>query len=141
MTAQKGNDLRKKIIEEMTSDYSSALEKNFDLARQFIRITTDGKVDVLVKDKLTGKEAILLYLIGKLYAKEAGYAATDDVGNEELMDELGVRIGSLLPWLKDLRDDKQIKQIRRGKYTYHTIMLNEVENTLKDIAVKIEKGT
>jgi len=141
MIVRKENDLRKKIIAEMTADYSSALEKNFNLARQYVRITTDGKVDVLIKDTLTGKETILLYLIGKLYAKEAGYSATDDVGNEELMDELGVRKGSLLPWLKELRDNKQVKQIKRGKYTYHAIMLNEVESTLKDIAIKIEKST
>ena len=140
MSEEIQNDLRKRIIEQMTADYSSALEKNFDLARQFIRITRDGKVDISVKDKLTGKEAILLYLIGKLYAKEAGYTSADDVGNKELMDELGVRTGSLLPWLKDLRDDKQVKPIKKGKYTYHAIMLNEVEKTLKSIAMKIQKS-
>jgi hypothetical protein len=33
-------------------------------SKQFIRITKDGKVDVLFKDKLIGKEQLLLYLIG-----------------------------------------------------------------------------
>lgn len=137
MNKPKENNLKKRIMEEMTVDYSSALEKNFDLAKQFIRITKDGKVDVLVKDKLTGKDTILLYLLGKLYAKEAGVAVADDVGNRELMDELGIPEGSLLPWLKDLREGNDIRQIKKGRFTHHTIALNVVEKTLKRIGKKI----
>lgn len=139
MDKPNAGNLKEKIIEEMTANYSSALDKNFDLAKQLIRITTDGKVDVLPKEKLTGKENILLYLIGKLYAKEAELAPTDDVGNKELMDELGVPKGSLLPWLKDLREENKIKQISKGKYTHHTVALNVVEKTLKDILRKVSK--
>jgi hypothetical protein len=140
MDKQKENGLKKMIIEEMTVDYSNALEKNFDLAKQFIRITKDGKVDILFKDKLSGKEKILLYLIGKLYAKEAGFAATDDVGNKELMDELGIPKGSLLPWLKDLRDENMIKQVKKGRYTHHSIPVNLVERTLKSTEIKLKKS-
>ena len=139
MESQKENSLKKKIIEEMTVDYSNALEKNFDLAKQFIRITKDGKVDVLSKDKINGKEQLLLYLIGKLYAKEAGFAATDDVGNNELLNELGIPSGSLLPWLKELREENKIKQIKKGKYTHHSISVNWIEKTLKHIEKKIKK--
>lgn len=138
MNKQKGNDLKTKILEELTTDYSSALERNFDLAKQFIRITKEGKVDITAKDKLRGKEQILLYLIGKLYAKEATFAATDEVGNKELLNELGIPEGSLLPWLKDLRDTNKIKRVKRGKYIYHIIPVNLVERTLKSIEDKIE---
>ena len=139
MNKQNNFDLRRKIIEEMTADYSSALEKHFDLAKQFIRITKDGKVDVLFKNKLTGTESILLYLIGKMYAKEAGLAPSSDVGNKELMDELGVPKGSLLPWLKQLRDTNQIKQVKAGRYTNHVVALNIVEKTLIGIGSKLSK--
>ena len=98
MTDKEKNNLKQKIINEMTVDYFNTLEKNFDLAKQFIRITKEGKVDILQKDMLNGTELISLYLIGKLYAKEAGFSATDDVGNSELMNELGIPKGSLLPW-------------------------------------------
>lgn len=140
MDKQKDNNLKKRIIEEMTVDYSNALEKNFDLAKQFIRITKEGKVDILFKDKLSGEEQILLYLIGKLYTKEAGFIATDDVGNKELMDELGVPKGSLLPWLKRLRDKNRIKQVKKGRYTHHVIPVNLVERTLKSVERKIKKS-
>jgi len=134
-------NLRKKILEEMTVDYSKVLEENFDLAKQFIRLTKDGDIEILVKNKVTGLEKILLYLIGKLYAKEAGLASTDEVGNEELMKSLGVPLGSLLPWLKSLRDENKIKQIQRERHTYHTIPINLVDKTLKEIEKKIKKAT
>lgn len=134
------DNLTKKIIEEMTVDYSNALEKNFSLAKQFIRITKDGKVDILAKDRFNGKEQILLYLMGKLYAKEVGFTATDNVGNKELMDELGIPEGSLFPWLKDLRDGNNIKQIKKERRVYHFIPINLVERTLKSIAKKISRS-
>src|SRR5712664_3829022 len=132
-------ELKKKILEEMTVEYSSNLEKNFDLAKQFIRITREGTIDVLVKNKISGTEQLLLYLIGKMYAKEAGLTASDEVGNNELMEELGIPVGSLMPWLKELRDKNMIKQIKRDNKAYHTIPVNRVETTLKTIQTKILK--
>jgi hypothetical protein len=139
MVVQKPNSLKLRIIEEMTVDHSNALEKSFTLAKQFIRITKEGKVDILHKDKLTGKEQILLYFIGKLYAKEAGFTTNDDVGNKELMDEMGIPSGSLLPWLLSLRKENKIKQVKRGKYTHHLIALNWVEKVLKNVEKKMKK--
>ena len=138
----KGNtsNLRKRIIEEMTVDYANAIEKNFDLAKQFLRITKDGRIDVPIKGKISGQQRILLYLIGKLYAKEAGLAMTEDVGNKELMNELGVPEGSLLPWLKELRESREIKQVKRGKYVHHSISFNVVEKTLNSIDKKLKKS-
>jgi len=138
---QKENNLKKKIIEEMTVSHASALEKNFELAKQFVRITSEGKIDVLIKDKLVGKDQILLYLIGKVYAQEAGLTPVYEVGNKELTDELGVPKGSLLPWLKELRDGNKIKTVDRGKYAYHSISLNALEKTLKNIQKKISKAS
>jgi len=140
MTKGKNCNLREKILEEMTADYSNALDKNFDLAKQLIKITKDGKVDILHKDKFRGKEQILLYLIGKLYAKEAGLINAEDVGNQELMDELGIPKGSILPWIKDLRDNRKIKQVRRGKFAHYSIPINLVEKTLRNADKKLRKA-
>lgn len=139
MDSNEESNLRQRIIDEMTVDYSNTLEKNFELAKQFIRITKDGKVDVLFKDTLNGKDQILLYLVGKLYAKEAGFVASNDVGNEELVNELGVPKGSLFPWLKWLREENKVKQIKKGRYTYHSIPESLVEKTLKRIEEKTKK--
>ena len=44
---------------------ANTLEKNFDLAKKFIRITSIGRIDILNKEKVKGQDKILLYLIGK----------------------------------------------------------------------------
>lgn len=129
--------LKEKILAEMTSDYTNSLDKNFELAKKFVRITREGFVEVLVKDNTSGKEQILLYLIGKLYAKEAGLTTNEETANDELMRELGIPLGSLLPWLKALKDENKIKPIRRGKNVNHTISINIVEKTLNEIDAKI----
>jgi len=134
-------NLRKRILEEMTIDYSKVLEQNFNLARQFIRLTKEGDVEVLVKEKVTGEEKIQLYLIGKLYAKEAGLTSTVDVGNQEFMDNLGIPSGSLLPWLKSLRDENKIKQVKRERHAYHSIPIGLVDKTLKVIEKKTKNVT
>lgn len=139
MTEKNTGDLKKRILDEMTVNYAGVLEKNFDLAKQFVHITKDGRVDVRHKEKLTGQQQILLYLIGKLYAKEAALVVTGDVGNKELMNELGIPEGSILPWLKDLREKKKIKQVKRGRYVHHSISINLVEKILRDVEKRVEK--
>ena len=134
------DNLKRRIMDEMVVDYASALERNFDLAKRFIRITKDGRVDILVKDKLVVRDNIALYLIGKLYAREAGFAVSDEVNNEELLNELGIPSGSLLPGLKELRDKTIIKTIKREGLSYHVIQPNVVEKKLREINERTERG-
>ena len=129
--------LRKRIGEEMMDAYSGALERNFELAKKLLRITREGKVTLLFKEELIGEEQIILYLIGKLYAKEGGFVEKHEVDNKELMDELGIPKGSLRPWLKNLRDKRTVKQMKMGRNVFHTVPINLVEKTLKSIEKKI----
>ena len=126
--------LKDKITKEMVVDYKIVLEKDFDIVKNIIRIMPNGKVDILSRDKLTGKDQILLYLIGKLYSKEGGYSETENVTNKELMEELRIPRGSILPWVKDLRDANKIIQVDPST---HTIPLNLVDDILKKIAEKV----
>lgn len=138
MSNVKNTELKNRIVAEMTEDFSNALEKNFETAKELMRITKEGKVTVLFKEKLTGEEQLALYFIGKLYAKEAGFIEKQEVDNKELMDELGIPKGSLLPWLKNLRDKKKAKQIKIGRNVLHTIPANLIEKTLRDIGKKLK---
>jgi len=133
--ANRHKELKKRILEEMTVDYSNALEKNFNLAMQFIRTTKEGKIDVIIKDKITVEDQILIYLIGKLYAKEAELSETYEVENQELMDELGIPGNTIRPKLKKLRDNNKIKPVNKGK---HIIQINVLERTLKSIEEKLK---
>lgn len=134
----KRDELKRKIREEMIANYYNSLDKNFELAKKFIRVTENGKVDVLFKEELGGKEQVLLYLIGKIYAKEAELTTTDCVTNKELIEELGVLDTSLRPWLKKLRDGNKIKRSKEDKYACHFIPANLIEKTLKKIDSEIK---
>jgi hypothetical protein len=133
--------LKGKILKEMTVDYTDKLEKNFELAKQFIRLTKEGKVEILVKDKVSRKEQILLYLIGKMYAKEAGLAETYEVGNTELMKELRIPRGSLFPRLMELREENKIRQIQREGKVYHSVHVNQIEEILRAVDKKVRSGS
>ena len=124
------DDLKKKIINEMTVDYSNMLEKNFELAKDHIKITSEGTIDVLHKENLKGTDKILLYLVGRRYAKEGGLCESEFVTNKELEDELGIKTGSLLPWLKVLRDTKMTE----GKKGKQSIKVNLIESVLKRLS-------
>ena len=132
------DSFQKRIKAEMMANHSNALERNFDLAKKFIKVTEEGKVEVLNKENIGGKEQVQLYLIGKLYAKEAQLTETGCVANKELTEELSVLDTSLRPWLKKLRDENKIKQSKQDKYTCHFIPTNLVEKTLKKIDEKIK---
>lgn len=128
-------DLKNRILNEMRVDYGDALERNFDLAKQFIGITKNGKIDVKFKTKLPNDDNIMLYLIGKLYANAAGLSETQEVTNRELMDELGMPLGSVVTSLKRLRDSHRIIQIKDG---LHKVRVNEIEKALDSIKNKLK---
>lgn len=127
------NKLKKRIIEEMIVDHQNILEKHFDLAKQFINITTEGAINIISEKKFSTEEKILLYLIGKIYAKEAGVASTEEVGFKELMDNLGIIKGTIYPIIKRLRDKKKISQRKQGKLTFITIPMNLLGKFLSEM--------
>lgn len=102
------------------------------------RLSKEGKVEVLNKGSLNGSDVITLYLIGKLYAKEAGLTDSEAVSSKEFLDEIGILENSLWPWLKELRDDGVIKQLRVGRFRHHYIPINHVEKYLIEINDKLE---
>lgn len=128
------DELKAKILDEMKVGYSNSLEKNYELAKKFIRITSEGKIDVIVKDNINGVDKIALYLIGKRYAYRADLTKTEYVNNTELLNELGIKEGSLFYWLKELRDKNIIIEDKKNKREIlHAIALNAIEMILKEV--------
>ena len=128
--------LKEKIIEEMTTDYTGILERNFEQVKQILKISKNGKVEISNKDIYSGEELILLYLIGKAYCKEAGYSDVASVGNKELIEELGKPEGSVKPWTKNLRDKGRIKQDKDSSTAAHYILPQLIETVMKGIVDK-----
>lgn len=130
------DQFKDKILKEMVADQKNALERNFELAKKFIEITSEGKVNVVVNShtKIDAKDSLVLYMIGKLYAKEAELCESETVSNGELMKELGLPDGTVKRSLKELRDSNKIIQISPG---IHSIKSNLLERFLNEIEQKI----
>lgn len=126
----KNNKLKNRIMEEMIVDHQNVLEKHFDLAKNFVNITTEGIINVIQEERFSIEEKVLLYLIGKMYAKEAGIVSTEEVGFRELMDNLGILKGTIYPIIKRLRDQNKINQRKEGKITFITIPMNLIGRIL-----------
>lgn len=133
MVKKDTNDFKNKILSEMMVNHSGALEKNYEIAKKFIRFSREGKIEVTIKSELSVRDQILMYLIGKLYAYEAGVSTENHVSNEELMNELGLPKGSVTGRLTDLRKENKIKQTSRGR---HRIQINVIEKTLRGINIE-----
>src|SRR5438309_7731959 len=130
------DSLKDKILKEMVSDKKNALERNFELAKNFVEVTPEGKVNVLLNSnkKIEAKDNLRLYMIGKLYAKEAELCKSEAVSNEELTKELGLPEGTVRRALKELRDSNKIVQVSSG---IHAIKSNLLERFLNEIAQKV----
>ena len=138
MEDNKGLTLKEKIAGEMKTDYYSVLENCFDIAKTLFNILDNGAIDVIHRDSLSIPDQLVVYLIGKAYAKEGGLSEFADAGNKELLKELSLSEGSLLPSIKRLRDKKQIMTLRRNGYTFHNVPLRNIDSILKEIAKKVK---
>ncbi len=102
-------DLKEKILAEMVVNYDNQLDKNYDRAKKFIRLTPTGMVDVINKSEYQLELQIQMYLLGKLYSHHSGLSQSSGCRNSELENELGILGNSLRPVLKKLRDDGAIR--------------------------------
>ena len=115
----------------MLVQHSDVIEKNYMIAKEYIGITKEGKVDVKNKESLILEDQILLYLIGKLYSERAELSSTHKVSRQELLNELGISENSIGAIIKRLKDKKLVISTKQGVEAFFEIKKNEVEKTLK----------
>lgn len=117
----------------MTVTEIDSLARNKEKVKQLIGITTDGKIIFKMDTtKLLAKETICLYMIGKVYAKIAGYIDAETVTNKELIEALRLPEGTIGYTLKELRDEKLIIAEKTGvHHISHDKIGAVVDNILK----------
>lgn len=131
-------NLGERVRGELMSDYANALERGFDKAKHLLRVTPEGLVEVLDKETFTNEEAILVYLIGKLYAVEAELAEEAWVGTAELKEELGMPKGSVDYSLTELRKNNLTRSKKEGGKLYVRIRPNRIEEALENALAKVD---
>jgi len=130
-------DLKSRILDEIIVNYKTVLEKNFDLVKEFIRVTKSGHVDVLIKEQLIIEDKILVYLVGKLYAKEAELTELGEADRKELMNELGISENSIGSILSGLKNKGMLNTRKEGSKSYVSIKINMIESFLNSIKVTV----
>jgi hypothetical protein len=122
------------VRREMTLEKTDLLVSVKERVARLLGVSTDGAVGFkLTAEQLTGlnaQERILLYMIGKLYAKAAGYTQEESVSNSELTADLGMPEGTVKSQLKVLRDARYVNSDGRG---IHSLARNRMLEVLSQI--------
>ena len=128
------NDLRRKILDELVINETlekEYLDKYLGLIKKFIRIDREGNI-ILQTLEISDKYKITLYLIGAIYAKYAELRDTEHVTNKELIDNLGMKKGTVEGRLTELRKDNWVVQISRGVHKINIIKLQEIVTKIEE---------
>ena len=110
--------LKEKILTEMV--YDDLIELNVDIAKRFIKLL-GNKIIIINNMLFTGKEKILLYLVGKLYSQEAGLISNVNVTSKELINNLEICKNSFYVYIKRLRTLGLIRQDKSRKINKYYI--------------------
>ena len=130
-------ELKKWVKEELTVTEVNELARHKEKLKELIGITSDGMVVFKVDStKLSAKEIICLYMIGKVYAHVAGYVDKESVANKELIGALNLPEGTVGRALKELRDRKFIVAEETG---IHRIFYDKIGIVSNSILRKIQK--
>lgn len=130
-------ELKKWVKEELTVTEINELARHKEKVKELIRVTSEGTVVFKVDStKLSAKEIICLYMIGKVYAHVAGYIEKESVSNKELIGALNLPEGTVGRTLKELRDRKFIIAEETG---IHRIFYDKIGIVLGNILRKIQK--
>ena len=125
------------IKDLLVVDEMALLEDILKIASELISLTPKGEILFKInKDELSVKEKIILYMIGKQFATEAKLIDNDHVNLEELSTFLRVSKGSLASRIGELRNERKIKDVKRGEYE---LFPYDLKQYLLEIKKKLRK--
>ncbi len=123
--------------QEQVKANKEILEQNFALAKEFIRVTKEGKVKILVNNNMfTEQEKIAMYLIGKQYAKYAGLAESEYVSVRELSSELNIPRKAVAARAAELRNKNIIADRAEHENSGYAILPDAIGVVLTAIKAK-----
>jgi hypothetical protein len=134
------------------SDRNQYMERYSSLTKRFVSINGQGEISIIVEG--SDKERILLYLIGKLYARKDGLVPSEFVDRSELVQKLGIPETYLLELLKELGNKQLISRNRMvsrtgrkgrksrkgmdvGRKVYYGVMIDKLGSILEMIDARL----
>ncbi|MEM0336652.1 MAG: hypothetical protein QXS96_05400 [Candidatus Caldarchaeum sp.] len=128
---EKKEDLKEKLKRELLLEEEITSEQ-IERVKRFIRFTNKGQiVFVAPREKLPLRDQILLYLLGKRLAREAGLGEKDSASIEEISNGLGADYFQVAARLSDLKTQHYVLSVERGEYIMVFARLNEILDRLE----------
>jgi hypothetical protein len=119
------------IKEKMTVDEMAIIEMNKEIIAKLVGITKEGKVLLIVdKSKLKGQQIVTLYLVGKMMSKIAGYTDSASARLAEIVDNMGVPMGTVGRCLRELENAGIARKSDEGGYE---IVLSSLASFLNNV--------
>ena len=115
-------DILKRLIYEEELEFENLVPK----VEKLVKIKKNGSpVIVCNENKLTQKEIMMLYIIGKFFAKQLGLSETESAFNKEIAEAYGLKDNVVGARITELKDDKYIEKISTGEHKVSTVKLEE----------------
>ena len=126
------DDLRKWIVDNITTDPANILWDERERASKFFTLAPDGSVVVKPNDKYAARHKVLVVHVGKLYAEAAHYTSDAVVTYRDLMATLNLPEGTVYPAVKELRDDHIIDVVDNGRHVLTRAKLSRALDELEN---------
>jgi predicted HTH transcriptional regulator len=125
-------------LEDLIYDEEEEFERLVPKVKKVVMVKKTGDpVFVCDRNLLSTSEIIMVYLIGKFFAKKLGFVEEESATNDELHRSLKIKKNVLAARLNDLRKEGLVEQVARGKHKISTVKLEEF---LDNVLQKIEGG-
>jgi hypothetical protein len=120
----------------MVRTRSSVRETLLEKAKKLIQFSEDGQTEFLFDlDRLTQAEKIEIYLTSRWFAHEGGLAGSDAASHSELVDALGIPLGSVQGRTSDLASSGALEKV--GDATYR-IRYTKIGGVLDRVLEKLK---
>jgi hypothetical protein len=128
------NDLGEWIRQKMTVDDNQILNENKDIISTLVGLSPEGKVMLkVVRERFNGRQIVLLYLVGKLYSKVAGYSQERSASNSEIINETGLPSGTVGRCLLELHKQGYVRDGSNGGHELVPSSIPSILASLKDV--------
>jgi len=122
-----------KIRKTLVVDTQAIWDKTVEKASKLIMLTDQGDVYFKInKAKMTNKEIVLLYMIGKKFALEGNLVETEEANLDELSEFIGINKQNIAARISELKNEQKIKLVNRGHYVLQSYIIEKTVNELID---------
>lgn len=122
---------KKEILEDLIYDENLEFERVVPKVKKIVQVRGSGEpVIVCNREKLSQREIIAVYLIGKYFAKELELNENNSAANKEIAEALRLDVSVVGARIKDLRDDGLVEKVSRGKHKIVTVKLEKFLDNL-----------